>query len=619
VVYLLALVFPIAFFYSPKVETSGSVFIAKPMTITQQRKSPAYDVFLQTQKVLHSADFEGATTDRHSNDFSDATTVVNLNSNESQSDKIILSAAPLVIDQKELLAETDVALEKMVIAQGDSTMVSNIEPPLPQVLSASEPQFSQNKSESITIRGHFELSEGVGIVDHIVGLRRVFEGQSYELGEVDLNAGMYQIQVGSFEGELVAEIKDQNGLMIGEDRQKISGLKRSGLFFSGPAIKVGQPVTISMNARNVDDRKISASDYTGSLYSGNYSLKKTTDSYPNVASLSSTVGVVIDTSGKNATTLSLRTAKDSAETLLFSQKWIDGIKSYLSEKLQIQYLPQSGIIIGRVLRNGKPMAGAQVVIDNQLGVEPYYLDQFLIPQVAQTTTSANGFFVIPGMNNGHYQISAFINNQHLGSQLYFVEDNIVSYQEILSTTRLQSVVTRSFDAFTANELDVDLILPGVDNIFTVTDGFARYRSSTVSGLQEIFVRPVAGAYTPFVYLQNSKKDHLHLPLIRDEFLEALRIQNQIPLLPNTSTFIAFAPNGEFDLHLTVDHFNRKHIVYFNSKGEAVPDSVPGGGFIIFNLPAGLQEIILLDRQTDKTFSQVVSAVSEKIYMTHFTD
>jgi hypothetical protein len=481
------------------------------------------------------------------------------------------------------------------------------------------PHFMPNKSQAATIRGNFELSEGVGIVDHVVSLRRVFEGQSFELGEVDLKAGMYQIQVGSFEGELVAEIKDRTGIIIGEDHEKILGLKLNGLFFSGPILKVGQPSAISLNSRNIDDRRIIDSDFSGTLFSGNYSLKKTTDTYPNVASLSSTFAFIEDRSKKNAPTLSVRTAKDSSETLLFSQKWVDGLKSYLSEKLQIQYIPASGMIIGRIMQDGKPVIGAQIIVENQPGLEPYYLDQFLIPQTNQSVTSANGFFILPGLSQGRYQISAFVKERHIGNQLYFVEDSVVSYQEILSTVKTQSIIARAFDAFNGQELDADLVLPGHEDIFSIVDGMTRYRSPAAEGLQEILVRPVSRQYASYTYLQNSRKDHLHLPLITDEFLDQLRLQKQIPTTPDTALFIAFAPAGEFDLHLTIDNFDRKQIVYFNGQGKVSNEPVPGGGFVIYNLPEGAQEIILQDQKNDRTFSQVLYAEPSKNYVAHFVE
>jgi hypothetical protein len=612
-VYLLALIFPLAFLYSPKIETSGAVFIVKPMTISQERKSPAYDVFRQSQKVLNSAEI--------STSQEIAGTNLVLNSDNIVKEKAILKTAELVIDQKELLIETEKKLEQLALVKTDSALLSklnstsNVSSPIQPL----QPQFSQNQSQAAKIRGNFELIDGVGIVDHIVSLRRVFEGQSFELGEVDLKAGMYQILVGSFEGELVAEIKDRAGMIIGEDRQKILGLKRAGSFFSGPLLKVGQPSAIGFNARNVDERKIAEQNLSASLYSGNFSLKKTTDTYPNVASLSSTLGLIKDRTGKNATTLSFRTAKDNSETLLFSQKWVDGLKNYLSEKLQIQYVPSSGLIIGRIMQDGKPVAGAQVIVENQAGIEPYYLDQFLIPQTNQAVTGANGFFVIPGLNQGRYQISGFIKDRHIGSQLYFVEENIISYQEILTIVKTQSVIVRAFDAFTGQEQDADLTLPGHEDIFTVVDGMARYRTASAEGLQEISVRPTSNQYAPFIYLQNSKKDHMHLPFIQDGFLDQIRIQKQIPITDETAVFIGFAAAGNFDLHLTAENFDRKQIVYFNEKGMVTPTPVAGGGFIIYNLPMGLQEIILQDQKTDRTFSQVIYAEPSRNYITHFSE
>ena len=131
-----------------------------------------------------------------------------------------------------------------------------------------------------------------------------------------------------------------------------------------------------------------------------------------------------------------------------------------------------------------------------------------------------------------------------------------------TTLKIQSIIVRSFEAFTGQEMDADLILPGQEDIFTLIDGFGRYRTSTAEGLQEISVRPVSGGYAPYIYLQNSKKDHLHLPMIQDQFLDQLRLQKQIPIVEDTSVFIAFVPAGDFDLHLTSENFDRKQFYCF---------------------------------------------------------
>lgn len=625
-VYLLAFATAAALLYSPKVEKTGQVFVAQPLVISQERKSPAYYLFQQTQQALKKPSREPA---------QDLTPSVNLNSSAA-SEIGVTYIQPLVLNKSELSNHADQELHKIAQAETDSTLLSKIgfstvssePPPAPAAnMNGASTAFLENPSQNLrqsplqgaTIRGQFELTDGVAIVDHVVSLQRIFEGQSIELGQVDLKAGMYQIQVGSFEGELVAEVKDRSGVIIGEDRQKILGLKQSGTFFSGPILKLGQPSSLAFNPRNVDDKKIAENSQVASFYSGHHALKKTTDTYPNVASLSSTVGLITDKSGSNATTLSLRLAKDKSETLLFSQKWVNGVVSYLSEKLQIQYLPESGIIIGRVLQDGKPVTGAQVVVENQPGLEPYYLDQFLIPQANQSVTSANGFFVLPGLQSGAYQISAFIKDRHLGSQLYYVDANVVSYQEILSTLKTQSILVRAFDAFTSEPMDAEILMPGREEMLEVPEGTARYRTASEQGLQSLLVRPLNRNYAAYTYLQNTKKDHLHLPFVLDEWLDQLKRSAQIPSTEETAMLIGFVPQGNYDLFLSLEAFDRRNILYFNAQGLITPSPVSGGGFIIYNLAAGLQEIILQDKSRDRTYSQVVFAESGKTYLSHFIE
>lgn len=609
-IYFLGLVVSLGLLFSPKIEKNGEVIIARPMTISQERKSPAYYLYQQNQ-LLNDRIEKSLPTES-------ASRTVSLNNNEKN--EIATGSATvlnqLVFNKKELTVKADQMLKSYVQFDQDSVLFDNLSAPQP----SHQNLVSSAQVAGALVKGTFELIEGVGIVDHYVTLKRMFEGQSVELGRVNLNRGEYEINVGSFEGELVAEIRDQSGLIVGEDRQRLVGLKQMGNYFSGPGLKVGQPSAFNLNVRNVDDRKIAEETTRATFFDGQFDLKKTTDIYPNVASLSSTLAEIKDTDDKNARTISLRLAKDKSETLLFSKKWIDGLQSYLSEKIQLQINPQSGVIIGRVFKDGKPLAGAQVVVENQPGLEPYYLDQWLIPQVQQSTTSENGFFIIPALVQGAYQISAFHKEKIIGTQIYFVENEAVAYQEIQSSSRPQSIVVRSFDAFTSEPMDADVLTPEIEEPLSVVDGFARFRSYNQQGLQEITVRPLAQKYINFKYLQNSMKDHLHLPFIEENFLDQIRFQGSIPKNPETATFIGFVSIPDYELHLTVNEFDRRNIVYFNAQG--VPSSVPvqGGGFIIYNFPTNTKlEIILQDPVSDRTYSQAIWAKSDMNYLTHFSE
>jgi hypothetical protein len=608
-IYLLALIFPISLLYSPKVEKSGAVYVAKTMHITHERKTPAYTLFQQAQKVTHpEMDRQPASLESKAISGSELLTL-----NQVDQTKIEFPEATVVsemsLNKQELLVRTDLQLGQLVAKEKDSLLLNKIQNPFANA--------KQSIPNSASIQGFFELSDGVGLTNQTVSVRRVREGQSIELGQVDLKAGMYQIYVGSFDGELVAEIKDENGIIIGEDRKRISGLTRQNNYFQGPQLKLGRPSGFAVNLRNIDDRKIKDSEVSAAIFSGNYSLKKTTDIYPNVARHSSTVALIDSVGGKTARTLSIRSAKDPSEVVLFSSNWIEGAKSYLSERIQIQYMSDAGIIIGRVMLDGKPVAGAQVMVENQPGIEPYYLDQFLIPQLRQSNTTSNGYFIIPGLQEGSYQISAFIQNRHLGSQAYFVEKSVASYQEILSMSNVKVATARSFDAFTGQTIPTELQIPGLEDLLSVDVESATYVEGTQSGLVEVINRPLQRDYLPYIYLQNQSKDFIHLPQLTEKFIEYISQHHKIKA--DTSFFIGFVQMKHFEVTLADESFDRTNIVYFGATGEISMSPIENGGFAIFNVPVGTSEVIVENKDNEKISSQAFYSKSSMNYLAHFAD
>jgi len=581
------------------------------MTITQERNTPAYALFQQTQQIQneiknHSADqFRRMAQSQAAIDLNTVeTTPLKIKNNEVQEIKI---ESAIKIEKTELNKVATEQLANLIQRQPSST---------DRLVQMSPMQVPQN---SALIRGHFELKDGIGLVDQIVVLKRSFEGQTLELGQVDLRAGQYQIAVGSFEGEIIAEIKDRAGILIGEVREKLINLKRVGQFYEGPVLKVGRPSAFGFNPQSIDQRRINENTVHASLFSGNYDLKKTTDSYPNVSRHSSTLGIIKDETGRLATTLSIRTSADKSETQLFSKQWVDGAQAYIAEQVQIQFLPESGTIIGRVTVDGKPIAGAEIVVENQPGLEPYYLDQFLIPQTKQVRTSENGFFMIPGLQPGAYEISSFMGERLLASQQYLVESGLVTYQEVQSKNAPNSILARSFDAFTAEPINTDILVPGLKDVLTLEDGLGKFKDGSASGLSEIVNRPAAREYAAYVYLRNHNQSYMHLPQIKDSFLEYVVSQLQISKSSNSSIMIGFTPSNNFDVHIADTDYSKNNLAYFDGQGNLTTHQIAGGGFIAFNLPEGLQEIILQDQKTDRSYSVVVYSRPDYLFVSHFSE
>ena len=609
--YIIAFLLPLTFFYSPKVEKSNLVLMTKTLTITQERNTPAYSLYQQAQQIQ----FNSQTA--HRNQFRRiAQTQIAVDLNSTQIETLSVDAITVNHD---INIENEIKIEKAELNKATTQQLSALLQRQPSSTNLMNTQNIEVPKNAVLVRGHFELKDGLGLVDQVVTLKRMAEGQIFELGQVDVKAGLYQIAVGSFEGEIIAEIKDRAGILVGEVREKLVNLKRMNLYYEGPLLKVGRPSAFGFNPQTIDQRKINDKYVHGSLFSGNYDLKKTDDIYPNVSRHSSTLGIIKDENNKIATTLSVRTAADKTETHLFSSLWVEGAKEYLSEQLQIQYMPESGVIVGRIMLDGKPVVGAQVVVQNQAGLEPYYLDQFLIPNVKQNQSSQNGYFIIPGLTPGVYEISAFINERLLGTQQYVVETNLVTYQEIFTNSIPRSIITRSFDAFTSEPLPAELLIPGFKEILSLDEGFARYKENSSYGLTEIVNRPRSQDYAAYVYIRNHNQDYVHLPQVKESFLSYIVSQLKINKQENTSIYIGFTPTNNFEVHIADSEYQKNNLAYFDAQGNLTNRQSAGGGFVAFNLPEGLQEVILQDEKTDRSFSTVFYSRSDYLYVSHFSE
>jgi hypothetical protein len=64
--------------------------------------------------------------------------------------------------------------------------------------------------------------------------------------------------------------------------------------------------------------------------------------------------------------------------------------------------------------------------------------------------------------------------------------------------------------------------------------------------------------------------------------------------------------------------NPASIVYFDSSGRRSLKGEPGGGFVIFNAPVGLQEVVVMSDKADKVLSKVVPVDDNSLSVLSFT-
>lgn len=639
---------PVLFFTS-KTEWSRVVTIQRPIVITQERKTPAFYVFQQIQRLQQKNPTPKTTATKYLSSLSLFTPEVRVQIAEMKLDKREISST---WDKNYYAVGVGVhKAAKMANAAHEAVIVRNSQTDnLRQGGRSYERVFNTNSGimtppptvltkKWATIRGKFELIGGVGIIDHYIEIKRVEEGQVRELGRIDLAAGLYSIDIESPRGHLIAQIKDRNGALIGEDREGLINLQSRGHFYEGPFLQVGQPETL---ATNVDFPTGRGATAVVSLFDNQKILEKPDAVFENISRNSSTISRVFDPTKTYKNITSIRQTGDKTKTPMFTTKWTDGVISYASDVQKtdkemaaklVAKLKSGPIIIGQILLDGKPVSNATVEIDG-VGISPIYFDQFMIPSLAAKGTSQNGYFMFVGVGSGTYQVVAFKKDWALGSQMFIAEEEAVAFQNISSLSIPKTKVLRTFDAFSSEPVAADIVTPEAFGALETSPEGTFFKTFSEQSLSEYLVRTSTistndGNYIPIRYVQSSRQDYVHVPLIHEKWLEAIKniAQQQLTAqqqlkettgaVPNTGIIIGFTKDLEYDAYLVSEGYNKNNIVYFNSLGEPTPAPTQGGGFVLYNVPIGAREVVLQERSTEKIYSQVFNVLESQVSVAHF--
>lgn len=656
----LTLLVSATFFFSAKTEQARVLTIQKPLVITQERKTPAYYVYQQSQNLLQ----------KKSNENVAASTFLSQESIRPRFNEIQLSELKLTkyeyaqiynrLENTNRFAATQSAqpASRQIASNPfdlERVVFNEPTPKTPSVFDSfeQEPALSPEKKWA-TLRGKFELRDGVGIVDHITNIRRVEEGQTRELGRIDLNAGTYSIDIESPNGVLIAQIKDQNGQIIGEDRKAIINLQNKGGYFEGPFIRVGRPASLAVNngneapsapapakptssapATTVASSKGSSSgsnvaaaafSATGSgtmvasIFDGQKMLDSAQQEVPNVSKFSSTIARLDDPLHVYASVTTIRMTGESSQTAQFTQKWLDGSLSYISDTLKIEFSsPKAPVLIGRVLIDGQPVAGAQAQVSGQIGFQAIYLDEFMIPSTKLTETSTNGYFMFVNMNEDTYEVIASKQNKMIGSQIFVAESSRIAYQNILTVSSVQTKTIRSFHAFTSENVPVDVLAAGVENVIELPDAYGMIRTNVDSNVSNYYVRSPSTVFADINYTTSGQKDYVHIPMIPATWLNQLATNKGLSEMPDTGVIIGFTMNLNYTAYLAAEKYDPNNIAYFDMYGRPTAQPVTGGGFALFNVPVGAREVVLQDMKTEQLHSQVFQVRKSQIYVSHFSE
>jgi hypothetical protein len=285
---------------------------------------------------------------------------------------------------------------------------------------------------------------------------------------------------------------------------------------------------------------------------------------------------------------------------------IQALQQIVADQMVSSEFPSNGSVVwGQVTQNGKALAGAQVEVEAFENAKPVYFNSLLLPDPDMKATGENGYFAFINLPAGFHALSANYGTTNISHANVVVDDETVSIAELDSAIQTEKASLKVFDAFTGQPQTALMDLQSLPEALEVK-GYAEINLQNIPRLSLMKVTPRDTSYSETLQLYEDTMDSIHVPLVRTEWLQALMGQRKINLVPETGTVVGFVPDSSFEVYLGHEpNFPTEQIFYFDPQGQIVPHGVPGGGFVIFNVPSGVQSIVVADTQTDMLQTQVI--------------
>ncbi len=520
-------------------------------------------------------------------------------------------AAQKISEVKRELSEIPIAEKILVQAQSEDGSLRT-----PESVRTADVQVRQDAEHLIS--GMVEI-KGLpsGDPKWQIRIARYEDQIKKEDGRVDLKTSTFGIQVPQMSGTLLAQMVDTNsGAVIGEGSLRLSEYSASGSnrrkitiqalehhisasfpsFYDRPTLladaAVGQkkPVTTrvlfaSLGAEGQTDR--SGRYVHENIHKGSWGLMRTQAKgfYP---------GIYLAQSGSEK------------KFPLFPASMIEAMKQIIRDQTLTSEVPETGSIVwGQITQNGKPIAGAQVEVEGLENYLPIYFNALLIPDPEMKATSENGFFAFVHLPEGFHALIARHGSSYLSHANVVVDNDSITTAQLESTWQTEKTSLKVFDAFSGQAMNAQLEMQSLPVALEVR-GFAEVNLASVNRLSFMNVVPENPEYVPTLQTYEDVADSIFVPLVRNDWIQNLMNSRRINSQPRTGIILGFSESSNYEALLGHDpQFSPEQIIYFDPQGEVVSKGVPGGGFVIFNAPVGVQSIVLMNAQSDLLQTQVV--------------
>lgn len=486
-----------------------------------------------------------------------------------------------------------------------------------------------SKSEMHSIVGPIEITGGLAVTnEHHIEIRRSDEGILKELGRVDLQQGFYKIEVEEKTGSVIARLVDKDGKTLGEGSFRLNRVSAASpkKDLLGPKLKiVPQPsysgiVSSAYNSRPTDS---APAQTVATFIKGASEATAKKDgliAMENVTKGSTTVLRVA--APKHLQTASIVVSGQEFKTLLYPESMIQALQDIVGQQRSMSFEGSPTVIWGRVTLDGKAMAGVEVIVESAPELQAVYFNQFMLPDSSLKATSENGLYAFVDVTSGFHSLLALRENSILGYQNVIVEEGSVAQGDVAGTIKTETVPLRIYDAFLGEEKSASVTLQSLSSDLEVPLGLLTVNLPSINRVGMMRVQPEGTDYVTARYLYNDKDEYIHAPLVKWSWLGSIKSYLRIDDHPNTGFVVGFVPDEDFEVYLAAhDNFDPRLIVYFDMQGRILQNrkGMAGGGFIIYNVPADTQEVVVVGNRSQKIYSQVVPVDPESLSVLSFRE
>lgn len=449
------------------------------------------------------------------------------------------------------------------------------------------------------LQGKIELTGGLAITDprDQIHIGWMVDGKMERTGKIDLQGGVYEIKVDRFEGDLIAELVDRKGYLLGEaviDLEQLSRqVRHDQIVIKNVDVQL-TPYQFGFKGQTVSiyDSPISKSPVDKvNVRVGKHDLNFQSEKSGNVESQSvspHSTAMITASRSQFRDTLMLADFEKKQKIRMFPEKFVKAL--FDTVKLDARDR-NAGMVWGLVTKEQSPAAGYTVRLAKHPEATAIYFNMYIASR-EQKQTSADGQYVFVGIAEGEYEVEVFNSvDQKVDSKLVSVKPGFVSQAEFEVATK-KTVALRPFDPLSSGLKDVQLATQGSDAIHELkTEEILKIPVLDGTDPYLIYARPADSKTDTSVFASRGRK-FLDVPVLNTTWWE--RIQSENKITTKNGVVIGFI-DTDAPFEVFVEESGPETVIrYFNHSGQLIPEGSNqlANGFLIYNAGEGLKTLIL---------------------------